>query len=494
MKNILKIPLSFFALMLLATSCKKDNNNEPVPIVIDYDTVPYTFTVDIIPMQDKVEGVELKTAFAPGDKIQITNPHVLYEPLIIPVDGHEGKTSATFSGQMKIKKDLDISSGFALTAALRNGADYNNGKPFVDVQKFNSLAEGVKKYSYWASENVAFNNNVASFSLTQSTVFVDFYMPKVQVTFKKGNAYTNKIVDVNQFFAVPFGYTIEVADFKFEKSLDDQDKSFYKISALTPEGCLPGLFSASADKYVYFSKGTLQYRAMDGAWRLSPQQYDKCFTNGTDVGEYYVDWLGEDKWTDLFWWGGWVEGMNPKVATFDDVEYNLPVDANGGLTAPCAMGAMWTVLDNDEWYYILEERPDAEQKRGGAFIDNIKGFVILPDEWTTPDGLKDFEAKYEVEHEADVPNKYTKDEWAKMESAGAVFIPIIGQLYGTLVLASGFMYQSRSFDVDSEQGNLIMLDFSDSGCGCYDIFFPNYLGQPVRLVQPPGANMKVKVE
>ena len=152
MEKHVKILISILAIMLVATSCKKDDDpkpdNPPIEEEKDYQTAAYTFTIDITPMQGSVEGVEFKTAFAAGDQIEITNPQVLYEPLTISADGNAGKSTATFTGEMKIKKDVDIASGIQLTAVLKNGGNYNDGKPFVDVIKLTSLADDINKYSY----------------------------------------------------------------------------------------------------------------------------------------------------------------------------------------------------------------------------------------------------------------------------------------------------------------------------------------------------------
>lgn|GEM_PF-2134382 len=491
MKNILKISLSFFALMLLATSCKKDNNNEPVPIVIDYDTVPYTFTVDIIPMQDKVEGVKLKTAFAPGDKIQITNPHVLYEPLIIPVDGHEGKTSATFSGQMKIKKDLDISSGFALTAALRNGADYNNGKLLSDVKKFNSLAEGIKKYSCWSCEDVAFNNNAASFSLTQSTVFVQFDIVSVQMLLTLGKAFENVVVSGNTGLALTAGTTAKIAALDFEQTFGKDGKLFYKVTYTAPDKCLPGLFSVGEDKVIFFSNGNLQYRPWDDSWRLAPQQYHKCFNeNKFNVGNFYECWMGEDKWTDLFWWGTWIKGYDPEFVEDLNMSFDPTTDENGELVGDCAFGEEWSVLSLDEWKYLLSERPNADQKRGGAVVDGIEGWIFLPDDWSVPEGISPFESTFDVKYDEEVPNNYTKEQWTQMESAGAVFLPAAGLLWQTFVQFDMNYYFARTSNFSPDQFYFDCLASTFD----FNLGLPSSIGAPVRLIQPKVDNKRVEVE
>lgn len=497
MKNYVKILISFLAIMMIATSCKKDDNEEPTPEPPveekEFTTVSFAATVNLTPMQGSVEGVTFKTAFAAGDVIEITNPDVLYEPLTFALDEFAGKTAATFTIEAKVKKDAELTSGSTkLTAALKNGEKYNNGKPFVDVKQLTSLAEGIDQYSYWACPEFTFDSNNNSITLAQSTVFVEINMTGVQVVFKKGNAYKKETVNGDIFYAIPSGYTFEVADLNFEKSLDEKDKYFYKITSTTPEDCLPGLFSIGENKYVYFSKGNLQYRPMDGKWRLAPQQYHKCFDITDDFGENYADWMGEDKWTDLFWWGAWIEGSNPKVTNNPD--YAVSVDAQNELTSPSAYGAEWFVLNNDEWAYIMETRADAKAKCGGAVVAGVTGWVILPDEWIAPEGLS-FNGTYEIEKGEEIPNQYNKEQWAKMESAGAVFLPYTNQSYETFVLTQMTTYQTRTLDSSNDRGNTIFVDAEINECLCYDLNYSiDTFGNPVRLVQVSGGNLTIQVE
>ncbi|MBO4372822.1 MAG: hypothetical protein J5826_07830, partial [Bacteroidales bacterium] len=406
MKNYVKILISFLAIMMIATSCKKDDNEDPTPEPPveekEFTTVSFAATVNLTPMQGSVEGVTFKTAFAAGDVIEITNPDVLYEPLTFALDEFAGKTAATFTIEAKVKKDAELTSGSTkLTAALKNGEKYNNGKPFVDVKQLSSLAEGIDQYSYWACPEFTFDSNNNTITLAQSTVFVEINMTGVQVVFKKGNAYKKETVNGDIFYAIPSGYTFEVADLNFEKSLDEKDKYFYKITSTTPEDCLPGLFSIGENKYVYFSKGNLQYRPMDGKWRLAPQQYHKCFEILDEVGENYANWIGEDKWTDLFWDGTWYVGGNPKLVTDDIPDYSVPIDENGELNGTCAYGEGWKVLSSDEWSYIMEKRPDAAKKRCGAIVNDVNGWIILPDDFTCPEGIS-LETDFSVKSAKDI--------------------------------------------------------------------------------------------
>ena len=501
MKTSLRFMCTILAIMMIATSCKNDDDPKPDDQPIDdgkeFQTVPYSFTINLSPMECDLQGVKLKTTFANGDDIEITNSQILYEPLVLKTDKFVGKTKATFSGELKIKKEISPSSNITLTAVLKNGSQYNSGKPFADVKKISSLTDEVDKYSYWSCENFDFNSESTTISLVQSTLFVEINLFGVQVTFKNGNAFNNELIKGDKFFAVPAGTKIEMADLKFEKNLNDENKIFYKFHSEAPNGCLPKLFSIGENQYVYFSTGNLQYGIKKGEWRLAPQQYHHCFEDFDEVGDDYEKWSDDGKYTDLFLPGQWIVGADPTKISSDN--YTVTVDKNLELNTPCAYGEEWMVPSVDEWSYIMEKRTDAEQKRGGAIVDGVQGCVILPDDWTLPKGVS-FEAVYSVDKDTDVPNQYTKDEWAKMESAGAVFLPYAGQLYSSMGFVMTFMtvYQSRTFTIDQEDGTYsafaMFFEILSDDCRIYDSHFTLTFGNPIRLVQKQGANTIIHVE
>jgi hypothetical protein len=249
-------------------------------------------------------------------------------------------------------------------------------------------------------------------------------------------------------------------------------------------------FSVGEGKYVFFSKGNLQYRPMDGSWRIAPQQYHSCFgREKTTVGDNYSEWMGNDKWTDVFRWGAVMEGGSPGM-TIKDKDYTAFVDADGKMKGVCAYGAEWTLLDKDEWNYLLEQRPDALDKRGGAFVGGKVGWVILPDDWSAPDGVAPFVGQYKVKYEPDLPNNYTFEEWEKLESAGAVFLPETGTIYGNDMCFAfkSCVYQSLSYnaikgDILEQVGGIVVnletliLRSSWSVDAYHDLYYP------VRLVQ-----------
>jgi len=124
-----------------------------------------------------------------------------------------------------------------------------------------------------------------------------------------------------------------------------------------PAGAINGLFSVSTTKQVWFSKGNLQ-------------------NNGTFATNQY----------DL---GG----------TFTFNNYSGP--------------SGYYTLSYGEWFYLLSTR--GADKRGVATVNSVKGLLILPDNWTMPDGCSF--------NPSATNNVYDVDQWAAMENAGAVFLP-----------------------------------------------------------------------
>ena len=501
-RNILVMVSS---LIMMMASCKQDDSMSPsAPIDgdMEYVSVPFNITVGMAQLDGGIGGGEIKQAFSAGDVIIISNPDVLYEPLAISTDGSEGRSSANFSTELKVKKGAELVSGSTtLSAVLKNGDHYNHGRQFVDVKKISSLAEGFEKYGCWSCDDFTYSADGNAVMLEQSTVFLNLNLFRTTVSMHYGVADYSEIVDGECLYALPSGTIVECNSLNINQRLDAKEKSLYRIEYLAPGQCLPGCFSVGEGKYVFFSKGNLQYRPMDGSWRIAPQQYHRCFgiDGYTDVGENYSAWMGEDKWTDIFRWGAVMEGGNPSL-TIRNGDYDAFVDADGKMKGVCAYGAEWTILDNDEWNYLLEQRPDALDKRGGAFVGGILGWVILPDDWSTPDGVAPFVGQYNVKYLKDLPNNYTFEEWAKMESAGAVFLPKTGNVrialyyygYDFDVIGLGSCeYQSLSYNVDGSTpvGDVVYggfaIEFGSLGMNdskwIYDISINMY--HPVRLVQ-----------
>lgn len=198
------------------------------------------------------------------------------------------------------------------------------------------------------------------------------------------------------------------------------------------DGTLSGKFSVSPTTQVQFSRGNLQYQASTQTWRFAENQYEVLLMSNEKISPNYEGWI------DLFGWGS---GNNPTNNSTDNNDYSIFTDwgvnaiSNGGNKAN-----LWRSLTNDEWAYLFYTRASAAFLFGLGNVYGINGTIILPDNWSTPQGAtftpsitrglvdkgdyyynnKDREANNYLD------NTYTAEQWSIMESAGAVFLPCGG--------------------------------------------------------------------
>ncbi len=177
------------------------------------------------------------------------------------------------------------------------------------------------------------------------------------------------------------------------------------------QGALPGAFSVSATKKVYFSQGNLQYQASTKTWRFAAYQYTRIGASGNNnISATYTGWID---------WFGWGTGSNPTNTSTNNSSYTFTdwgvnKISNGGNQAN-----LWRTLTKAEWEYLFSGRANAANRRSTATVNNVKGYIFLPDSWTLPSGLKfvaDVKSKWDT-------NKYSLEDWQKMEQNGAIFLP-----------------------------------------------------------------------
>jgi len=240
-----------------------------------------------------------------------------------------------------------------------------------------------------------------------------------------------------------------------------------------PTGAINGLFSVSATKQVWFSQGNLQYRASTNTWRFATNQWD--YVGGTDYnGNFHGNVSGcnnnsiSSTYTgliDLFGWGtsGWNCG-NIYYRPWDYLgdassygplgSYNL-VDNyansdwgyynainNGG-----NMARQWRTLTENEWEYVLYSRSTTSGIRYvKAKVNNVKGVVLLPDNWNTNTytlyNANQGEASFNS-------NVISLSSWNNnLQAHGAVFLPAAGDRYDQdfVEYDMGFYYSSTAFD------------------------------------------------
>lgn len=196
------------------------------------------------------------------------------------------------------------------------------------------------------------------------------------------------------------------------------------IAVMATEGALSGKFTINAQgKQVVFSQGNLQYKASTDTWRFAKNQYDTIGSRNANISAVYTGWI------DLFGWG---TGNDPVKTNTNESAYNPfyewganPI-SNGGNAAN-----LWRTLTFLEWAYVLNTRPNCTNLCGKATVNNVRGYVLLPDDWTLPSGLSFTPSAADW-----TTNSYYADEWQEMEDAGAVMLVANGFRYGATNVGS----------------------------------------------------------
>ena len=113
-----------------------------------------------------------------------------------------------------------------------------------------------------------------------------------------------------------------------------------------------------------------------------------------------------------------------------------------------------------------------------AKVNNIKGVILLPDDWSTSYYSLSNTDQYDASFSS---NTITASQWNTLEQHGAVFLPAAGDRSGTSVsfVGSVGLYWSASCR-DSGRAWVVYVDGSDLNA---DNYSNRYFGQSVRLVR-----------
>ena len=266
---------------------------------------------------------------------------------------------------------------------------------------------------------------------------------------------------------------------------------------------------------VSFSQGNLQYQP----------QPDKAFRFAAKQNEY----LGEENHNTSCMYEGWIDlynyglGKNPTMVCGncfeqcgqmdEDDEFDSPTRRNtpmgenvppfeefGTANNPIANGGndTWRTMTADEWEYLFTGRDNG--LFGFGKVDGVNGMIVLPDDWTLPNGCSFVPAAGKMTLSDGVytstntetvysHNTYytTNQSWQRMEAAGAVFLPAAGVRSGNNdkecsdLSAAGY-YMSSTEDVNNSADNVFILRFDNA------VFRPKFstpweAGHSVRLVK-----------
>ncbi|MBO4735104.1 MAG: hypothetical protein J5614_01790, partial [Paludibacteraceae bacterium] len=253
------------------------------------------------------------------------------------------------------------------------------------------------------------------------------------------------------------------------------------------------LFSVNDTLQVCFAPGNLQYNDYYFEWRFAENQYDLIGISNSNIAPFY------DGWIDLFGWAtcGWSTGFLPTSTSTDYRDYLVGGSWDNSFVGDFATadwGALnkigsdaehtWRTPTSKEWNYLLAERRNADQLFALATVANVKGLILLPDNWKTPEGVK-FIPSVSTEinnhlvyqnglymdeemlddHYAD--NTYNEAEWTVMEKSGAIFLPAGGRRWGNTIknypTNPWGIYWSSTTGAQEREGNVRALSFYMSG-------------------------------
>ncbi len=250
-------------------------------------------------------------------------------------------------------------------------------------------------------------------------------------------------------------------------SKDEDDDLLSKEDVYVANDAVIGLISkpisVSETQKVIFSKGNLQYNVSTDMWRFAENQWDYVGSDNKYVGQN-----GYTGWIDLFGWG---TGNEPVKYVQSNSSYSSFTDWGAASKLMETLGQDWRTLSKSEWEYII-----LNGHWGYAVVNNVKGIVLLPDEWEMPSGCS-LTSGYSGSY---AKNTFTVDQWETMETHGAIFLPAAGSRFGSTLMGagtSGTYWSSSSNGID----NAFYFSFSSSNMS--SDYKSRYYGGSVRLVR-----------
>lgn len=239
------------------------------------------------------------------------------------------------------------------------------------------------------------------------------------------------------------------------------------------EGALNGVFTVSPIKKVKFSGGNLMYHPYNKEWTFASKQWivQDILNDNISVPDYngYLDLFGWS--TDATYFG---------VSTSED-----PSDYWGDFVDwGSNFKTGWYTMSKDEWSYLFEKRPNAENLWSCAMVYGVKGMILLPDDFVLPEGKT-----FTPQASSWDTNEYSQQDWLYMEAAGAVFLPAAYYRFGSETTTEDEYFVANYWMSSSE----------DSESADYIVFRPSYdvedmlsdetrdYGQSVRLVYAGGC-------
>ena len=189
-------------------------------------------------------------------------------------------------------------------------------------------------------------------------------------------------------------------------------------------------FSVSESKQVTFSKGNLQYHPAKNKWRFAQSQLDYIGEANSNCSSSYNGWL------DLFGWSTSSTNFGVSTSTNENDYSGSFVDWGTNKIGNDAPNT-WRTLTKDEWEYLLKTRTNASSLKGIAQVNGVNCLILLPDNWICPSGVT-FKSGIHGDDGVDYYaafQTFTAEQGSKLESVGAVFLPVAGGRIGSDILS-----------------------------------------------------------
>ena len=373
----------------------------------------------------------------------------------------------------------------AITSPTTGVTDNGNGSYSVLVMPgtevtVTATADEYNHFVKWTNENndVIGSDATKTFTVTGDTTLTATFaidtvrLDSVRLTWqvKIGDAdpiSPTPYVTENPTTADTMGYVLIPKNADVVITPSDGQKELVSKLDLIPIGAINGKFSVGSNKQVYFSKGNLQ-ATTDNDWTnwtfsFMEHQYSMVETLNQNVG---VDYNSQNV-VSLFGWGtsGYNHGAtcyqpnctniypqnyyaygDSQKSLFDEsgkADWGYNAISNGGNTE----NSGWRTLTNKEWVWLLgptyanssptpgtncrtsstiSGTPNARFAKANLF-GTIHGLIIFPDNYTHPEGVDAPTGINMKDATSWNANTYTSADWAKMEAAGAVFLPAAGR-------------------------------------------------------------------
>ncbi len=227
---------------------------------------------------------------------------------------------------------------------------------------------------------------------------------------------------------------------------------YYTVTAkLEQKGILPGTFSVASGSRVHFSQGNLQatYNIYDSiwSWAFAANQYDYIgnavgntsvtssapYINTGDIEDGRDGGDHENGTVDLFGWVGvssnWdsvaMYGITSSTGGYGNAageslkaDWGTLAISNGG----DAENSGWYTCSKNDWQHLFESRSTSMRYARATVCDQY-GVILFPDAYTHPNGVTPIPNSNGGSYDS---KNYDATAWAKMEAAGAVFLPAAG--------------------------------------------------------------------